>query len=155
MLDKLNEGVWEIKLKDDDPSKRSRLYHLIHYRVRNIRQPQVHFPLRSRWEGAKLNNDLISHNDITCYTFSSKSNLGETTVRGHISFGRNGPICRFSESRGKIAELFAGLWAIRAGITLIQKYATTKAPKALKIWIVSDNEEALKQVWGLQSAGQT
>ena len=42
--------------------------------------------------------------------------------------------------------------AIRAGVTLIGNFAESKAPEGLKVWIVTDDETALEEVWGLRAA---
>ena len=155
MLDKLNNGIFEIKSPDDDPDTGPLSYHLIHYRIRNIKRANDPFPLRLCWKGAKFDQSLVSKTDIICNVRSSGSLInGEAVVRGSIQFGLVGHYCHFSEIFPSNSETAISLRAVWAGLSLVQKFENAWAPGSLRLWLVIDSEHTLNLLWGSATTQQ-
>ena len=148
VLDNLQDGVWEIKCADDDMDKGPRSYHLIHFRIKDVVKPQMDFPLRSCWKGAQFDETLVSKTDVICNVYCyGQLDHGQAAAGGYVQFGLDGPRCKFSEHFTTFAELSMGLHTVFAGLTLTQNFVDQWAPKALRLWLVSDSKLALKWLW--------
>ena len=86
----------------DDVHEGPLCYHLVHYQIRNIQNPEVEFPRRGVWEGAKFDPSMVSRNDIICRVFSRAClKSGEAAVEGDIKLGHDGHFCNFLNLWGR------------------------------------------------------
>ena len=134
MLDKLVDGnhcIYEIKCEDDYQDANPQWYHLIHFRLKDVRKSRVPFPKKLLWNETEFNKNLVSMTDIVCTVYGTgQLDRGRAVVEGSIQFGLAGPICSFFWQFSSSAELTVSLRDIVAGLSLIRTFGSEWAPRA-------------------------
>ena len=155
VLDEINTDLWEVKCSDDDPDDMPKYYHLIHFKIKDVTNSNATFPLRSVWKGGQWHSSLVTKNDITCkVSFIRQEEAQQLKARGTVFFGREGPICTFTENMPSENEHIAGIRAILASMRIVEAFWQQCTPRALKIWIVSGSKYSLEQIWGQTNIDQ-
>ena len=145
----LDNGLWQVKPTDKSSNDDPAIYHLMHYKVKNIRLSDVAFPLRASWKGAVFDSSIVSKNDLICIVSCGTSSYPEQiAVWGTICVGLDGPIFNFMNVLETIDNERAAKRAILAGLGMIMKIIQEQQLRADIIWIVSDSKAALEQIWG-------
>ena len=123
VLNKLNHGIWEVKCSDDDEQKGPCCYHLLHFSIKNSRQPIAPVPQKLSWKGALHDQSLVSATDIVCNISSyAATDSGSALFWGNNQCGLAGPLCIFSMIRGSEEDAMCWLREVLAGLCLVHKF---------------------------------
>ena len=69
-------------------------------------------------------------------------------VQGTVHYGIDGATCEFSGNSNSVNNPSVGFLALVVGLKVVAKFVDELAPKALRIWIITDSKYALQQIWG-------